>query len=61
MEINKIREKVESEIAKINRKLRRKKLTSDIIILIIMSFAIWYMCRDLYRAGEFDFIIEFFK
>jgi len=51
--------KGESELVKINKRNKRKKLIKDIIAMLAMLFAIWYMCRDLYHAGEFDFIIEF--
>ena len=54
-----VKRRIESEISKINRTLRRKKSITDIIGMILMLIAIWYMCRDLYYAGEFDSIIEF--
>lgn len=54
-----VKRRIESEISKINRTLRRKKSITDIIGMILMLIAIWYMCRDLYHAGEFDSIIEF--
>jgi len=51
----------ERELEKIYKKIGKKKWISDIIALIIMLIAIWYMCRDLYHDGEFDFIIDFLK
>lgn len=43
---------------KIHLEIRRRRTTRFVIEIIIMIAAIIYMVRDLYHAGEFDFLFK---
>ncbi len=61
MKFDELKKKLESELIQIHQRGRKKRLIGDVIVLIILLIAIWYMGRDLYRDGQLDYIIEFLK